>query len=47
MGRPNLYSDLAIETAITLKLFFKGPLRQTECFLKSTFKLMNVDEYDP
>jgi hypothetical protein len=33
MGRPNLYSDLAIETALTLRLLFKLPLRQTEGFL--------------
>ena len=35
-------SDLAIETALTLRLLFKGPLRQTEGFLKSIFRLMNV-----
>ena len=42
IGRPKLYSDLAIETALTLRLLFKGPLRQTEGFLKSVFRLMNV-----
>jgi hypothetical protein len=42
MGRPKLYSDLAIETALTLRLLFKLPLRQTEGFLKSIFRLMNV-----
>ena len=42
-GRPRLYSDLAIETALTLRLLFKLPLRQTEGFLKSIFSLMNVD----
>ena len=42
MGRPKLYSDLAIETALTLRLLFKLPLRQTEGFLKSIFTLMNV-----
>ena len=42
MGRPKLYSDLAIETALTLRLLFKLPLRQTEGFLKSIFSLMNV-----
>ena len=41
MGRPKLYSDLAIETALTLRLLFKLPLRQTEGFLKSIFSLMN------
>ena len=42
MGRPKLYSDLAIETALTLRLLFKLPLRQTEGFLKSIFCMMNV-----
>ena len=42
MGRPKLYSDLAIETALTLRLLFKLPLRQTEGFLKSIFRMMNV-----
>ena len=45
MGRPKLYSDLAIETALTLRLLFKlrlRQLRQTESFLKSSFRLMNV-----
>ena len=42
MGRPKLYSDLAIETALTLRLLFKLPLRQTEGFLKSIFRLINV-----
>ena len=42
MGRPKLYSDLAIEIALTLRLLFKLPLRQTEGFLKSIFRLMNI-----
>jgi hypothetical protein len=42
MGRPKLYSDLAIETVLTLRLLFKLPLRQTEGFLKSIFRLINV-----
>ena len=37
MGRPKVYSDLAIETALTLRLLFKGPLRQMKGFLKSIF----------
>ena len=37
MDRPKLYSDLAIETALTLRLLFKGPLRQMKGFLKSIF----------
>ena len=35
MGRPKLYSDLAIETALTLRLLFKLSLRQTEGLLTS------------
>ena len=37
-----MYSDLAIGTALTLRHLFKLPLRQTEGFLKSIFRLMNV-----
>ena len=36
-------SDLAIETALTLRLLFHLPLRQTEGFLRSLFGLMGVD----
>ena len=42
-GRPQIYSDLAIETALSLRLIFKLPLRQTEGFLKSIFRLMSVE----
>ena len=42
-GRPRLYSDLAIETALSLRLIFKLPLRQTEGFLRSLLKLLNMD----
>ena len=34
------YSDLAIETALTLRLVFHLPLRQAEGFLASIFNLM-------
>ena len=34
-GQPK-YSDLAIETALTLRLVFRLPLRQTEGFLVSS-----------
>ena len=37
------YSDLAIETALTLRLIFPRPLRQTEGFLTSLFGLMGLD----
>ena len=42
MVRPKLYSDLAIETALTLGLL-KLWLKQIEGFIKSIFSLMNVD----
>ena len=38
-GQP-VYSDIAIETALTLRLLFHLPLRQTEGFLRSILKLM-------
>ena len=41
-GQPR-YSDLAIETALTLRLVFHMPLRQTEGFLSSIFEMMGVD----
>ncbi len=37
------YSDLAIETALTLGLIFHLPLRQTEGFLTSIFGMMGID----
>ena len=37
------YSDVAIETALTLRLLFHLPLRQTEGFLRSLFSMMEVD----
>ena len=37
------YSDLAIETALTLRLLFNLPLRQTEGFLTSLFSKMGID----
>ncbi len=42
MGRPELYCDLSIKTALTLRLLFKRSPRQTESFLKSKFRLINV-----
>jgi Transposase DDE domain len=41
-GAQPIYSDLAIETALTLRLLFHLPLRQTEGFLGSVLKLMDV-----
>ncbi len=37
------YSDLAIETALTLRLLFHLPLRQTEGFLTSIFGMLDLD----
>ncbi len=37
------YSDTAIETALTLRLLFHLPLRQTEGFLTSIFEMLGVD----
>jgi hypothetical protein len=42
-GGQRRYSDLAIDTALTLRLVFHLPLRQTEGFLNSLFALMEVD----
>ena len=41
-GAPQKYTDLAIETALTLRLLLHLPLRQTEGFLRSIFELMGV-----
>ena len=42
-GRQRQYSDLAIETAHTLRLVYKQPLRQTEGFLMSIVTLLKLD----
>ncbi len=42
-GAQPKFSDLAIETALALRLIFHLPLRQVEGFLRSLFKLMEVD----
>ena len=41
------YSDLAIETALTLRLIFHLPLRQAEGFLNSLFAMMRIDRSAP
>ena len=46
-GAPPKYSDLAIETALTLRLLFQLPLRQAEGFLTSLFQLMGRDLRSP
>ena len=42
-GGQKRFSDTAIETAVTLRLLFHLPLRQTEGFLRSLFDLMGAD----
>jgi len=39
-GAQPIYTDIAIETALTLRLLFHLPLRQTEGFLGSVLRLM-------
>ena len=42
-GGRRQYSDLAIETARTLRLIVHLPLRQTEGFLTSIFRMLGLD----
>ena len=42
-GGPQRFSDAAIETALTLRLVFSLPLRQTEGFVQSILGLMGAD----
>ena len=42
-GGQQKFSDQAIETALTLRLVFRLPLRQAEGFLRSVLSLMGVD----
>ena len=46
-GAQFLYSDLAIETALTLRLIYHLPLRQTEGFVESLLGLMELDLSTP
>lgn len=41
-GRPVLYSDLAIEFCLTIKALDKLPLRATQGFVESIFKMMGL-----
>ena len=43
VGRPFTYSDLAIETFLTIREFFRTTYRATEGFGRSLANLMNVD----
>ena len=42
-GGQRRYSDLAIETAMTLRLLYHLPLRQAEGFLHALFRMMRLD----
>lgn len=42
-GKPKKYSDYAIQTAYILRQVFNLKLRQTEGFVKSILKLMQID----
>lgn len=42
-GADPTYSDLAIETCLTLRLVYDLPLRQTQGFIASLFRLMDLD----
>ena len=46
-GRQRLYSELAIETILTLRLVFKLPLRQVEGFVNSLFSMMELPLRSP
>ncbi len=46
-GAQTMYSDLAIETALTLGLIFRLPLRQTEGFVGSLLRLLDLDLRSP
>ena len=41
-GRPQLYSDLAIQCCLTLKMVFKLPLRATQGFVESLLQLLGL-----
>jgi hypothetical protein len=46
-GAQPQFSDMAIETALTLRLVFHLPLRQTEGFLRAILNLMGLDLDSP
>lgn len=43
-GGQQLYSDLAIETSLTLRTLFGLPLRQTEGFVGSLLRMLGLDQ---
>ena len=42
-GGQRLYSDVAIEAALTIRMVFQLPLRQTEGFLRCLAQMLDVD----
>lgn len=46
-GRSNEFSDMAIETALMVKVVFNLSIRATERFINSIFSLMKVDLSSP
>ncbi len=46
-GGQQKFSDLAIETALTLRLVFRLPLRQAEGFVRSVLALMGLNLEGP
>lgn len=46
-GRPEEFSSLAIQTAMTLQQVFHLPLRQTEGFINSIFERMKTSLSSP
>ena len=46
-GSQPTYSDLAITVCLTFRMVYKPPLRQTEAFVCSLFRLMGVDILAP
>ncbi|MDD5411781.1 MAG: transposase [Methylobacter sp.] len=42
-GRPQEYSDIAIETVVLIRQVFHLPLRQTEGFMNSLARVMKAD----
>ena len=42
-GRQEEYSDLAIQICLTFRLLYRKALRQTEGFINSLLKLMDLD----
>jgi hypothetical protein len=46
-GAPSKYSDLAISTALTLRLVYRIPLQQAEGFLRSLLRIIGLDLNTP